>query len=110
MAKKIFCLLIVAVFFTLNVYAQDYNALRKLGRGAVNLTLAGVEIPRQMIDSREAAGDTTGDIMGIFLGIPKGILCFLGRTALGAYELVTFPFPPYKPLVKPEFIFSEEDD
>jgi len=105
--KKAFILLIIAQLFFLQLsYAQDHNALRKLARGAVNTTLSAFEVPRQMMKVKEC----DGDIAGLFWGSLKGMACFLGRSAVGVYELGTFLIPTYKPLVEPEFIFSQEYD
>jgi|GEM_PF-2077592 len=85
---------------------SDQNPLRKVARGAVNTTLGWVEIPRQMIKENKAKGD----IAGVFWGPLKGFAFFVGRTAVGLYEVTTFLIPPYKPVVTPEFILSDEDN
>jgi len=85
---------------------SDQNPLRKVARGAVNATLGWVEIPRQMMKENK----TKGDIAGVFWGPLKGFAFFVGRTAVGIYEVTTFLIPPYKPVVNPEFILSEDDD
>ena len=115
MFKKALLVAVVLQLFFLPLYAQEgqdskanYGPLRKLARGAVNATLSVLEIPRQMIRVKQEAGDTTGDIVGITWGPLKGIACFIGRTAIGALELVTFAIPEYDPIIEPEFIFSEE--
>jgi len=84
---------------------SDQNPLRKIARGTVNVTLGWTEIPRQMIKVNKA----NGDIAGIFWGPLKGFAYFLGRTAVGVYEVTTFLLPPYKPVVNPEFILSEDN-
>ncbi len=86
--------------------ASDQNPLRKVARGAVNVTLGWVEIPRQMIKVNK----TKGDIAGVFWGPLKGFAFFVGRTAVGLYEVTTFLIPPYKPVVNPEFILSDDDN
>ena len=85
---------------------SDQNPLRKISRGAVNTALGWVEIPRQMIKVNKAKGD----VAGVFWGPLKGFAFFVGRTAVGIYEVTTFLLPPYKPVVSPEFIFSEDDE
>ncbi|MFA5338202.1 MAG: exosortase system-associated protein, TIGR04073 family [Candidatus Omnitrophota bacterium] len=85
---------------------SDQNPLRKVSRGAVNATLGWVEIPRQMMKVNKAKGD----VAGVFWGPLKGFAFFVGRTAVGIYEVTTFLLPPYKPVVSPEFIFSEDDE
>jgi hypothetical protein len=29
---------------------------------------------------------------------------------VGFYEVATFPIPPYGPVIKPEFVFADEDE
>jgi putative exosortase-associated protein (TIGR04073 family) len=106
MLKKVFLLVLIAQLFALSLYAEDYNPLRKVARGAANATLGWVEIPRQTIKVNQKKGD----IAGVFWGPLKGFVCFIGRTAVGIYEMVTFLVPPYKPVVEPEFIFSEDEE
>ncbi|MEI8349984.1 MAG: exosortase system-associated protein, TIGR04073 family [Candidatus Omnitrophota bacterium] len=87
-------------------FSIDQSPLRKIARGAVNVSLGWVEIPRQMIKVNEEGGD----ISGVFWGPLKGFAYFIGRTAVGIYEMTTFLLPPYKTVVDPEFILSDEDD
>ena len=110
MAKKIFLLILAVQMIALPLYAQDYNPLSKLSRGASNFALGWVEIPRQVIKVKQERGDGAGDIAGLFWGPVKGVAFFLGRTVVGVYEVVTFLIPTYKPLVEPEYIFSEEEE
>ena len=102
--KKIVLLIVISQLFLLPLYAQDYNALRKFGRGASNILLGLTEIPRQMGITREESGN----VAGIFYGTLKGLLYTAGRMGVGIYEVVTFFIPPYKPVIKPEFVFTEE--
>jgi putative exosortase-associated protein (TIGR04073 family) len=103
MVKRFFALIFVFQFMIFSLYAQDYNPLRKIARGTVNLSLGWTEIFRQTIKVTEEKGD----IAGIFWGPLKGLTFALGRTTLGVCEIATFIFPPYRALVEPEFIFSE---
>lgn len=102
----IFLIVLFFAFLNFSIFAQDYNALRKLVRGIANVSLASFEIPRQIIKVTESEGD----IVGIFWGPIKGICFFVGRTILGVYEVSSFIFPPYTPLVKPEFLFLKEEE
>lgn len=102
---KILCLVIIMQLFAFSVYAGEYNALRKFGRGFTNISLSIIEIPRQMTKvSREE-----GMAAGTFYGLLKGCAFFVGRAAVGTLEIITFPFPPYKPLIEPEFVLTDED-
>lgn len=102
--KKIVFLVVILQLFFLPVYAQDYNALRKFGRGVSNVFLGLTEIPRQMGITREESGS----VAGVFYGAPKGIFFTAGRLLTGLYEVVTFLVPPYKPVIEPEFVLTEE--
>ena len=84
---------------------SDYSPLRKIARGGINTLFCWVEIPRQAMKiNREK-----GDVAAIFWGPLKGLTYTAGRFCVGIYEIATFLIPPYKPVVKPEFIFSEEE-
>ena len=71
---------------------------RKLGRGMNNLT----EIVRggEMRRSIEQTALWDGANIGYTTGFVRGLSRSLARTAIGAYEIVTFPIPSYDPLVK----------
>jgi putative exosortase-associated protein (TIGR04073 family) len=104
--------IIILVFLVaLPLQAQEHNPFRKLARGTVNIGLGWVEIPRQTM--HVTRGDDTAvthDMAGVFWGPLKGFAYFVGRTFLGAYEITTFLLPPYRPLVEPEFIFSDKEE
>lgn len=102
--KKILILVVITQLFFFPLYAQEHNAIRKFGRGASNMILGITELPRQM----GLASEEHGHAAGLFYGAPKGLVYFLGRTALGFYELVTFLIPPYKPVIEPEFVLTDE--
>lgn len=117
MFKKAFILLVVVQLVFLPLFAQEspepktnYGPLRKLARGAINVAFGWLEIPRQMIRVKQEIGQTTGDIVGFTWGSLKGLAWCIGRTAIGALELVTFAIPEYDPIIEPEFIFSEEEE
>ena len=98
------------------VFADDYSpaelsrtnpaarAGRKLGRGISNLLLGWVELPRGI----ETVGRESGFAASTTWGVLQGAGSALVRTAAGAVEIVTFPFPvPSRdddPLVEPEYI------
>jgi putative exosortase-associated protein (TIGR04073 family) len=103
MLKRVCLLVIILQLLTIPLYAQEYNALRKLSRGLVNSSLAVLELGRQVIKVTEAEGQ----VAGLFLGSLKGLVFTLGRTVIGMYELATFLVPSYMPVVEPEFIFSK---
>lgn len=77
---------------------------RKLGRGVSNLFLGWVEVPRGIEAVGQESGFAAAGTWGVLQGAGSAVL----RTAAGALEIVTFPFPvPSKdsdPLVEPEYI------
>ena len=117
MCKKVCILLVVLQLVFLPLFAQEssesgigHGPLRKLARGIVNVACGWFEVPRQMMRVKQEAGKTSGDIVGFTWGTFRGIACTVGRTAIGALEVVTFPIPEYDPIIEPEFIFSEEEE
>jgi putative exosortase-associated protein (TIGR04073 family) len=73
---------------------------QKFGRGINNLT----EFTRlgAMNRSIEQTALWDGTDIAYTTGVVRGFNRSLARTALGAFEVVTFPFPPYKPLLAPK--------
>lgn len=69
----------------------------KLGRGMSN---AG-EIVRlnEMHRSVEQDGVFYGTDVGVTTGIVQGFDKTMARTGVGLYEIITFPFPPYHPVL-----------
>ena len=69
----------------------------KAGRGVTNLTefTRMGEIQRSVEQTAIFDAPNYNYATGIIRGVDKS----LERTAMGAYEVVTFPFPPYKPIL-----------
>lgn len=86
--------------------ALAHDAGQKLGRGLANLVTGWVEIPKQVgLQGRE-----TNDWDAVTKGLAKGFVHAFARTAVGAYEIVSFPFPVpegYRPILTPEFVASD---
>ncbi len=99
-------LLICNLILSADAFAQD--PLKKLGRGISNLTLGWIEIFTTIEDTGKSDGVVGAITYGVLKGFAKGIF----RTAVGAYETITFPVPvpeDYKPiLTKPEFVLGKE--
>jgi putative exosortase-associated protein (TIGR04073 family) len=70
---------------------------QKLGTGVVNVTeftrLGEISrsVEQTAVFESPEAGYTTGFIHGFDQSV--------ARTAMGAYEIITFPFPPYQPVL-----------
>ena len=76
----------------------------KLFRGIVNLVTGWMEIPKQVTQEADAG-------RGFTRGFAKGIGYAIGRTSVGGYEILTFPFPlpeEYRPIVHPEYVLSDQ--
>ncbi|HKQ38969.1 MAG TPA: exosortase system-associated protein, TIGR04073 family [Verrucomicrobiae bacterium] len=73
----------------------------KLGRGIRNSTelLRGGQIRRSMEQTALWEGPDAAYTTGLIRGMNRT----LARTGLGFYEVVTFPFPPYHPLLTPTY-------
>ena len=83
------------------------KAFTKLTRGGVNLITGWVEVPKRIQETSQASGSAAGFTWGLLRGLGYGFI----RTAAGAYELVTFPFPAppdYQPVIQPEYVFSAQ--
>ena len=82
---------------------------QKLGRGVSNT----LEFSRmgEMRRSVEQTAIFDSPSAGYTVGVVRGFDHSVARTAMGLYEVVTFPLPPYKPLctsyIKPGPIYPE---
>ena len=91
-------------------FAEGMDAAKgftKLTRGFVNLVTGWVEIPKRIHETSVQSGAPAGFTWGLLRGIGHGFI----RTAAGAYELVTCPFPAppdYEPVIQPEYVFTED--
>lgn len=81
------------------------KAFSKLTRGFVNVITGWVEVPKRIQETTQASGAAAGFTWGLLRGIGHGFI----RTAAGAYEFFTFPFPAppgYEPVIQPEYVFT----
>ena len=84
---------------------QTGKAFTKLTRGFVNVITGWVELPKRIQETTQASGAAAGFTWGLLRGIGHGFI----RTAAGAYEFFTFPFPAppgYEPVIQPEYVFT----
>jgi putative exosortase-associated protein (TIGR04073 family) len=85
-----------------NKYTREYTPSYKLGRGLTNTFLGWAEI---FIQPRELINRDRRWPQAIFEGAARGVVFGLGRTAVGLYEVITFPFEipkGYVPIIYPE--------
>lgn len=110
--------LIIALFITVatvgaplafandDIYREGTTSAKmfhKLGRGATNLLTGFLEIPKAISKEWREYDPFTG----FFVGGAEGCAWAVGRTATGAYDMLTFflPIPAdYEPLMEPEFL------
>lgn len=92
-------LLAAAVLLTGFALTGCVNSEQKLGRGINNFTefARGGEIRRSMEQTALFSAPEVGYTTGFLHGFNRS----LWRTAVGAYEIVTAPFPPFDPIVYP---------
>ena len=89
---------------------QEGGPLRKLGRGAANVATGWLELPGQIARATEQSGAFAGASVGLARGLVFGV----GRTLVGALEVVSFPLPNpttgYRPIIEPEFVTFRDAD
>src|SRR5262245_36106529 len=73
----------------------------KLGRGIRNTTefLRGGQIMRSMEQTALWEGPDAAYTTGFIRGFNRS----MARTAIGVYEIITFPAPPYHPVLAPTY-------
>lgn len=105
-AKLLFAVFVFSMMSSSVVYGTEIEPegtpLRKLQRGFLNVALSPIEISNEL--SKEMKHDTVPPSW--LTGAGRGAVYMVGRALMGAYEIVTFPFPTpagYKPILKPEF-------
>lgn len=94
--RNVITLLTVAVFTALFA-AGCAGPEQKMGRGVSNITSVVNlgEINRGVEQSAVMGTPGPGYAPGFFHGVNQT----LARTGMGVYEIVTFPFPPYRPVL-----------
>lgn len=88
--------------------AQEMTAARKFGRGLAGMTTSILEIPGNITQEARTNGALSAATVGLGMGIVKMVM----RPIVGAYELVTAPFPApegFEPMLAPEFPWSYFD-
>ncbi len=80
----------------------EQTSARKFQRGLAGLTLGALEVPGNIAQE----GQTNGALLGLTVGLGVGLGKALVRTLVGAYELLSAPFPApagFEPMLQPEF-------
>lgn len=83
--------------------ANDYGnqVVDKFSRGFVNTVTGWVELPKNIVNTSKQ--QNVG--MGLTVGLIKGVAHTVGRTVVGAVELVTF-FIPNPEFVHPKYVWK----
>jgi len=86
--------------------ANDYTTqvADKFARGFANTVTGWVELPKEI--SNTTKKENIG--MGLTVGLAKGVVHTVGRTVVGALELVTF-FIPSPEFVEPRYVWDPFD-
>jgi len=80
------------------------QAVNKFGRGLANTATGWIELPKNVVNT----SNNSNVAVGITWGLVKGVLYTVGRTAVGAVELVTF-FIPNDEFVHPNYVWNDFD-
>jgi len=80
------------------------QTVNKFGRGLANTATGWIELPKNVVNTSNQSN--VG--VGITWGLVKGVLYTVGRTAVGAVELVTF-FVPNDEFVHPTYAWKDFD-
>ena len=96
--SSIFMCVLAAAFLSTGCAGPE----RKLGRGLTNL--AEVSRLGELRRSMEQRAIWDSPEQGMSRGFISGVSNTVKRTAVGAYEVVTFPIPKYdEPIIEPEW-------
>lgn len=93
--------LVLGIGLVAGLFAGCAGPEDKLGRGIRNSTefLRGGQIRRSMEQTSLWEGPDAAYTTGFIRGFNRSV----ARTAIGLYEVITFPAPPYGPLLAPTY-------
>ena len=77
----------------------------KLTRGITNVITGPLELPKYLIGG--VFNCNVQPLDGLGVGIVRGTSRAIERVGIGLWEVVTFPFPGFQPLLCPEYISLE---
>ncbi|MFH0732942.1 MAG: exosortase system-associated protein, TIGR04073 family [Candidatus Omnitrophota bacterium] len=83
------------------------TAEHKLDRGPKNIALGWTEVPNSIVNVTK---ETDNPLLGITVGLLKGVLNAFARTASGVWDTATFPVNSQgeKPAIKPGMVEAAE--
>ena len=80
------------------------TAAQKFGRGLAGMTCGFLELLGNIVKETQKQG-----VVGIPMGLAKGIGMIVTRELVGVYEFISAPFPVpsgFKPILSPEYPWS----
>ena len=98
--------LILSVFSISAIAAPKKIEGDKIERGVKNVALGWTDVPNSIV---KVTKDTNNPLLGITVGLIKGVVNAIARTASGAVDVVTFPINSgsKKPIINTEMISTE---
>lgn len=107
MKRLVSLFMVVALIVSFSSVGYAQNPPAKLGRGIVNTLTGFWELPIKILKTCKSDGMP----VGLTVGMAKGIGWSLYRTAVGLYEIVTFPIPApagYEAITDPPTLLTSE--
>lgn len=106
MGKLFKSLIIISIIFFLSTQvaiAQSYQntAGEKVATGITNMVTGFVEIPKNIVLNSEKNGVP----YGMTVGVISGVMHAVGRTVVGAFDVITFMIPT-GPSVYPYYVWE----
>ncbi|MDP1557998.1 MAG: exosortase system-associated protein, TIGR04073 family [Nitrosomonas sp.] len=106
MEKLFKSLIIVSILFFLSTQtalAQSYQntAGEKVATGIANMVTGFIELPKNIILDSEKEGIP----YGLTVGVISGVMHTVGRTVVGAFDVITFMIPT-GPSVYPHYVWE----
>lgn len=102
---KLFLIFSILFFFSSQAVASDSyfrSSAEKFVGGVANIASGFMELPKNVI----LTSQKEGKIYGVTAGLTMGIMHTVGRTVIGALDVVTFLIPT-NPSINPPFIWDD---
>ncbi len=90
-------------------YSYPEKAARKFGRGVANVVTAPIELFNQPLNylCRTERSGFIPNATALVVGVPAGVGWVIYRALAGAFDIVTFAVPPFRPVIHPEFVSND---
>ncbi len=95
---------ILCLFFSQSTMAESYQSAsgKKMVSGLSNVVTGVAELPKNIIISTKYHGVP----YGMTVGVATGVMHTVGRTVIGALDLITFMIPT-GPSISPPYIWED---